>query len=165
MDKYIEKNIREDYHNLVNLLIEKNISITTMESATSGQIASLITDTEDSSKIFKGAYITYSNEAKVELGVPLEVIIKHSVYSKETAIKMATIAKDKMKADIGIGITGTMGNVDPNNPDSSTPGKVFFAIAYKEVEAFEVNIAPQPSRLMYKLAVAKEIYDVIIKMI
>ena len=35
-----------------------------MESCTSGQIASLITDSEGSSAIFKGALITYSNEFK-----------------------------------------------------------------------------------------------------
>ena len=43
---YNESDIRKDYHNLTKLLIEKNMTITTMESATSGQIASLITDTE-----------------------------------------------------------------------------------------------------------------------
>ena len=43
--KYVEKDIRQDYRKLTELLIEWNMSITTMESATAGQIASLITDT------------------------------------------------------------------------------------------------------------------------
>ena len=47
-EKYDEKEIREDYRKLTKLLIEKKMTITTMESATSGQIASLITDTEGS---------------------------------------------------------------------------------------------------------------------
>ena len=60
---YNESDIRKDYHNLTKLLIEKNMTITTMESATSGQIASLITDTEGSSAIlirmhlFRDGYI------------------------------------------------------------------------------------------------------------
>ena len=65
---YNESDIRKDYHNLTKLLIEKNMTITTMESATSGQIASLITDTEGSSAILKGAFITYCNEAKIMQG-------------------------------------------------------------------------------------------------
>ena len=66
---YNESDIRKDYHNLTKLLIEKNMTITTMESATSGQIASLITDTEGSSAILKGAFITYCNEAKIMIGM------------------------------------------------------------------------------------------------
>ena len=52
--KYDEKEIRADYRRLTKLLIEKKLTITTMESATSGQIASLITDTEGSSAVLKG---------------------------------------------------------------------------------------------------------------
>lgn len=44
--EYQEQVIREHYRTLTKFLIEKNMTITTMESATSGQIASLITDTE-----------------------------------------------------------------------------------------------------------------------
>ena len=79
---YNESDIRKDYHNLTKLLIEKNMTITTMESATSGQIASLITDTEGSSAILKGAFITYCNEAKIMQGVPAEILDKYTVYSK-----------------------------------------------------------------------------------
>ena len=60
-----------------------------MESCTSGLIASLITDTEGASAVMKGAYITYSNEAKVLHGVPKETIDKYGVYSYETAEDMA----------------------------------------------------------------------------
>ena len=55
---YIEEETRGHYHSLTKLLIEKGLTITTMESATSGQIASLITDTEGSSAVLKGAFIT-----------------------------------------------------------------------------------------------------------
>lgn len=71
---YHEADIRNDYRKLTKLLIEKNLTITTMESATSGQIASLITDTEGSSAVLKGAFVTYCNEAKIMQGVPAEVL-------------------------------------------------------------------------------------------
>ena len=90
MDKIIEeKEIRERYRKLTKKLVEKGISVTTMESCTSGQIASFITDTEGASAVLKGAFVTYSNEAKIMLGVPAETIDMFGVYSKETAAEMA----------------------------------------------------------------------------
>lgn len=65
---YSEKDIRDDYRSLTKLLIQKNMTISTMESATAGQIVSLITDTEGASAIIKGAFVTYCNEAKIMQG-------------------------------------------------------------------------------------------------
>lgn len=168
---YDERETRAHYRALTEFLIEKELTITTMESATSGQIASLITDTEGSSAVLKGAFITYSNEAKIQQGVPAEIIEKYTVYSRETAEAMALACMKAYGADIGIGVTGTMGNADPANPEASVPGQVYFAIGMNnaggsnaaagsslEVESFYLELEPQPSRLAYKLAVAEEVY-------
>ena len=161
---YNESDIRKDYHNLTKLLIEKNMTITTMESATSGQIASLITDTEGSSAIIKGAFITYCNEAKIMQGVPAEILDKYTVYSKETAEAMAKACAKTYNANIGIGVTGTMGNIDPANSDASVPGRVYFAIVTDgKVESYYVELEPQPTRLAYKLAVAKKVCDALMR--
>ena len=173
---YNEQEIRDHYRRLTKLLIDRKYTITTMESATSGQIASLITDTEGSSAVLKGAFITYSNEAKILQGVPAETIEKYTVYSRETAEAMAAACMKAYNAQIGIGVTGTMGNVDPANPDASVPGQVYFAIGMHNgigsedgtmsdqpvIESFHLELEPQPSRLMYKLAVAEEVYKVLI---
>ena len=140
------------------------MTITTMESATSGQIASLITDTEGSSAILKGAFITYCNEAKIMQGVPAEILDKYTVYSKETAEAMAKACAKTYNANIGIGVTGTMGNIDPANPDVSVPGRVYFAIVTDgKVESYYVELEPQPTRLAYKLAVAKKVCDALMR--
>ena len=187
MKEYNESEIRNHYHELTDLLIERGLTITTMESATSGQLASLITDTEGSSAVLKGAFVTYCNEAKILQGVPAEILERYTVYSGETAEAMAEACRKAYDADIGIGVTGTMGNVDPANPEASVPGQVYFAIAMRgarEEEAvsggpaasspiencpasdiltssYYIELAPQPTRLMYKLAVAEEIYQVL----
>lgn len=159
-----EVDIRENYHKLTQLLISRHLTITTMESATSGQIASLITDTEGSSAVLKGAFVTYCNEAKIMQGIPAEIIDKYTVYSKETAGAMAKACRKAYNANIGIGVTGTMGNVDPANPNASVPGQVYFAIDIDgDVEAYYVEIPVQPTRLAYKLAVAEEIYEELVK--
>ena len=158
--------IRKQYKALTELLIEKKLTITTMESATSGQIASLITDTEGSSAVLKGAFVTYCNEAKIQQGVPAEIIETYTVYSKETAQAMAEACKTAYQADIGIGVTGTMGNVDPANADASVPGKVYFAIAYQEkTTTYERRIPPQESRQVYKMAVAYEIVNELLQLL
>lgn len=161
-----ENFIRSNYLNLTKLLIEKNISISTMESATSGQIASLITDTPGASAIFKGAYISYSNEEKIRLGVPSKTIETFSVYSEETACEMANICRKDFIVDIGIGITGTMGNIDPKNSEASIPGKVFFAISTpSSTYSFSCQLESKNSRLEYKLAVAQIIYEKLISIV
>jgi PncC family amidohydrolase len=163
---YDEDEIREDYKKLTKLLIERKMTITTMESATSGQIASLITDTEGSSAVLRGAFVTYCNEAKIMQGVPVEILDKYTVYSKETAKAMAEVSGQIYHADVSVGVTGTMGNIDPENPDASIPGQVYFAISINgNVETYYVEIPHQASRLSYKLAVAKEVYDAIMERI
>ncbi len=112
---------------LTKYLIDNNLEIATMESCTSGLIASNITDYEGSSAIMKGSYISYSNEAKIMFGVPSDIIDTYGVYSAETAIEMARVAKDTFKSDISIGVTGSFSNVDPNNKDSIA-GEIYFQI-------------------------------------
>ena len=151
MTEVNEIEVRKKYEALTRLLIQKNRTITTMESCTSGQIASLITDTEGSSAIIKGAFVTYSNEAKIMQGVPEEIIQKYGVYSLETAEEMAKACRNTYKADYGVGVTGSFGNVDPNNEDS-VPGEVYFAISYDGgIKSYHCKVPVQKSRLLYKL--------------
>ena len=155
-----EREIRRKYESLTRLLIARQMTITTMESATAGQLVSLITDTEGASAICKGALVTYSNEAKVRYGVPKEVIDEYSVYSRETASAMARASAMAYQADIGIGVTGTMGNVDPANVMASVPGKVYYAFDIKGKSiAYEAQLACCDSRYEYKLAVAEQVVD------
>lgn len=116
---------------VVKALIKKNLKITTMESCTGGLLISTITDVEGASNITDGGFVTYSNKQKIAVGVPEETIETYGVYSKETALKMAEVCRAKMKCHIGVGITGTLSNVDINNPDSKQ-GEVYFCIKYGE---------------------------------
>ncbi len=103
--------------------------------------------------------MTYSNEAKVRQGVPAEIIDIYGVYSPQCAIAMAEACRTAFEADIGIGITGSFGNVDPNNQDSK-PGEVFFAIATRDgTRPYHCTFPPQSSRLAYKLYMADVIAD------
>lgn len=155
-----KEKIRSEYINFTKQLIEKNITITTMESCTGGLISSLITDTEGSSAIFAGSFVTYSNNAKIMLGVPSETIKKYSVYSEKTAKAMAIAARNSFNAMLGIGVTGTTGNIDPKNQKDSVPGKIYFAISTEQkTESFSIKLPPQDSRADYKFLAAEKILE------
>ena len=161
-----ERSVREKYRELTLLLIRKKLSITTMESCTSGLIASLITDTEGASAVLRGAYVTYSNEAKIMAGVPEETIRKYSVYSAETAEAMALSCREAFHASIGIGITGTFGNIDPENREASEPGEVWFSIAHPQgVRTRHFSLPILESRYHYKLAAADAVADELAKIL
>ena len=141
------KNIWEE---IVKKLIEKKLTISTMESCTGGGIANEITNISSASEVLKVSYVTYSNEAKIKFGVPEKIIEKYTVYSKETAIEMAKAAKEQSKADITIGITGQLGRIDPANPIDKL-NVVYFAISDKNdnITVKQVNV-PEESRKKQK---------------
>ncbi|MBR5245742.1 MAG: CinA family protein [Clostridia bacterium] len=163
---YNEQEIRNEYAKLTKLLIEKNLTITTMESCTSGQIASLITDTEGASSVLKGAFVTYCNESKIMQGVPEETIEKYSVYSKETACAMAEACRKAYNADVGVGVTGSLENVDPENENASKPGSVWFSFSFKDkVYDYYFEFLPQSTRFECKMMVAEKIVCELLKVL
>ena len=130
---------QKEKNSIIKKLIDTHTTISTMESCTSGMIASTITDTEGASAIFPGGYVTYLNETKIFIGVEEEIIQKYGVYSKECAEAMAKTVQEKLHTDIAVGITGTTGNIDPNNADS-VQGQVYFCIRMgKENHTYELE--------------------------
>lgn len=151
--------IHEKYELITRTLIQASRSITTMESCTSGAVASLLTDTEGASSVMKGAFVTYSNEAKIRMGVDAAIIDTYGVYSPQTAAAMARAAAEAYDADIAVGITGSFGNADPANPDS-VPGEVHFAIHIQgQTETFLLRGISVPTRREAKLMVAEAVAD------
>lgn len=152
---YTVESVRAGYTELTRLLIARGLTITAMESATAGLIASLITDTEGASAVLRGSFVTYSNEAKMMQGVPGKILAEYTVYSPETAAAMADACAAAYGADIGIGITGTTGNVDPENPENSVPGRIHYALRYRSrTHTFSASLPSLPDRPSYKLAAA-----------
>lgn len=129
---------------VVNLLIEKKMTIATMESCTGGFVASSITDIDGSSSVLKFSAVTYSNEYKIKMGVSKDIIDKYSVYSMNVAREMAKKISDFANSDIGVGITGKINRVDENNLFGDD-NKIYYAIydknsdKYYEYELIAIN--------------------------
>lgn len=151
------KNNINNWSKIVNILAKKNLTIATMESCTGGAIANEITNISGASSILKESYITYSNEAKIKQGVPKEIIKKYTVYSQETAIAMAKAVKEKTGSSIGIGVTGQLGRLDPNNQVGNI-NCVWFAIVDENDKVLVKKvIVPNVERKNQKQSVINEI--------
>jgi len=100
------------------LLLRRHWSVTTAESCTGGLIAGAITDVAGSSGWFERGFVTYSNEAKIEmLGVSAETLAAHGAVSEATAREMAMGALRNGEATLAIAVTGIAG------PAGGTPTK------------------------------------------
>jgi len=97
---------------------QRRLLIATAESCTGGWAAQVITHTAGSSAWFERGFVTYSNEAKIDmLGVRAETLEKFGAVSQETAVEMAEGALNNSNALISLAITGIAG------PTGGSPGK------------------------------------------
>lgn len=151
---------------IIEILTNKNKTISTMESCTGGALASAITDIEGASEILKFSAVTYSNEYKIKMGVDSHIIDKYSVYSKETAMEMAHNIAIFANSNYGVGITGKLNRVDKNNPFGED-NKVFICIYDKDNRQdylLEV-LATEKSRNANKQLVINEIIKKLLEII
>ena len=98
--------------------LQRRLLLATAESCTGGWAAQVITHTAGSSEWFERGFVTYSNDAKVELlDVAPETLSRHGAVSEETAAEMAAGALKNSKALFSLAITGIAG------PTGGSPGK------------------------------------------
>lgn len=118
--------------NLVHLLIDKKLTISTAESCTGGLLSSLITSVPDSSKIFECGICSYSNRIKHKLlNIPQNTLYEKGEVSKETAEYMSREIKLISNSDIGVAITGIAG---PSGGTKEKPvGLVYISTFYKNI--------------------------------
>ena len=151
---------------VVNLLIEKKMTIATMESCTGGFVASSITDIDGSSSVLKFSAVTYSNEYKIKMGVSKEVIDKYSVYSINVAREMAKKISDFANSDIGVGITGKINRVDENNLFGDN-NKIFYAIydknndKYYEYELIAIKDTRLNNKKYIMECISKSLFEIL----
>ncbi len=118
---------------LHDLLISKNLTISTAESCTGGELSHLITSVSGSSQYFLGGICTYQTQKKIEiLGVSEDLIKEKTVVSEEVAQAMSLGAQKLFKTDISLSTTGVAG---PNSDEfESEIGTVFYSVRIKNFE-------------------------------
>ncbi len=118
------KNLAEK---LVKKLIKNKLKISFAESCTGGLLSSIITSINGSSKVFNLGFITYSNNAKINiLKVPKKIIARHGSVSKECCLSMVKNLSKISGSNISVSITGIAG---PNGGTKLKPvGLVYIGI-------------------------------------
>ncbi|MER9306621.1 CinA family protein [Mesorhizobium sp. M0293] len=117
---------------LANALLQacqkRGIMLATAESCTGGMIIAALTDIAGSSTVVDRGFITYSNEAKMDmLGVLAVTLEAHGAVSRETAIEMAKGALARSRAGLTLAVTGVAG---PGGGSVEKPvGLVWFGVA------------------------------------
>lgn len=116
----------------------QNLKLATAESCTGGMISAAITDIPGSSSVLDRGFVTYSNDAKMDmLNVSRGTLEEHGAVSAECAIQMANGALNNSLADIAVSVTGIAG---PDGGNNEKPvGLVYFGLAQKglETESFK----------------------------
>jgi nicotinamide-nucleotide amidase len=106
----------------------RNIKIAVAESCTGGWLSAHLTEIAGSSAVFDRGFVTYSNEAKIDmLGVPSAILTQFGAVSEPCARAMAAGVLDNApEADLSAAITGIAG---PGGGSAEKPvGLVHLAI-------------------------------------
>lgn len=111
---------------LLQLYRNNGLTIATAESCTGGLIAGVLTSIAGSSDVVDRGFVTYTNQAKMELvGVPAQLIDSHGAVSSEVAEAMARGTMERSPAAVSISVTGIAG---PGGGNEAKPvGLVHFA--------------------------------------
>jgi len=112
--------------------------VTIAESCTGGLVASALTEIPGSSDVIEASFVTYSNEAKLDLlGVSSDVLETFGAVSIAVAWSMAQGALEKTGADVAVAITGVAG---PGGGSVKKPvGTVVFARAERGGDPADVH--------------------------
>ncbi len=119
LGKHVYGTGRDDLAVVVGRLLRaKKLQLAVAESCTGGLLGQRITSVSGASDYFVGGFITYANDAKVELtGVRLETLQANGAVSEEVARELVLGAVARTGAQAGIAITGIAG------PTGGTPDK------------------------------------------
>jgi nicotinamide-nucleotide amidase len=99
-------------------LKRRKLTIAVAESCTGGLLSEVLSAHGGSSEHFNGGAVVYSNEAKtIFMDVPPQLIASHGAVSSVVAGALARGARTRLRAKVGLGVTGIAG------PGGATPGK------------------------------------------
>jgi nicotinamide-nucleotide amidase len=123
----MDREMIEAAQTLLDLCARKKLTLGVAESCTGGLLAAALTEIPGSSRVFDRGFVTYSNEAKQQIGVAAATIERYGAVSRPTAEAMAKAVLANAPVTLAASITGIAG------PDGGTSGKpvglVHFTVA------------------------------------
>ncbi len=102
--------IEDEARRIISAFSSRGLMISTAESCTGGLIAGALTEIAGSSAVVDRGFVTYTNEAKMDLlGVNAATLAAHGAVSEQTALQMVQGALFRSRADIAVAVTGIAG--------------------------------------------------------
>lgn len=124
--QYLPEIPTSDAAELVGVLIDRGLTIATAESCSGGMVAALLASVPDSSRVFRGGVVAYTDELKESLlEVSPELIARHGAISGRVAAAMAAGAKRVTGADLSVAVSGATGAA----AEGKQPGLTYIAVA------------------------------------
>lgn len=135
---------------------ESDLRIAFAESCTGGLLSALFTEIAGSSDVFERGFVTYSNQAKMDLlGVKKQTLEKFGAVSRETAEEMANGVIKNSQADIAISVTGIAG---PGGGSEEKPvGLVYIGFVRKGEEVMVKKLNLDGNRSEVRMSVLREV--------
>ena len=107
---------------VLQLLGERNLSLGLAESVTGGLVAGRVTSVPGASAVFRGSVVSYASEVKFDvLGVPVGPVV-----SEAAARAMAEGAREVLRSDVALSLTGVAG---PSEQDGQPVGTLCLGVA------------------------------------
>lgn len=137
MDDCLDPALIDEARRVVTANLATGRRVVVAESCTGGLVSAALTAIAGSSAVFEAGYITYSNEAKMDmLAVNSNILETFGAVSIATAWAMAQGALTRSQADVAVAITGIAG---PDGGSEQKPvGTVVFARAQKGKDSEDV---------------------------
>ncbi len=124
---------------LVRLAQQHRLTLLTVESCTAGALACALSEVEGAAQTLHGGFVVYTKANKTAaLGVPVELIARHTAVSAAVARAMVTGGLARTPADIAMAITGVAGP-EPDQ-DGNPVGLAFIAAAHRDGRILEERL-------------------------
>ncbi|MBB6329191.1 nicotinamide-nucleotide amidase [Chryseobacterium sediminis] len=149
---------------LAEMLIERNLTISTAESCTGGELAKMITSVSGSSKYFLGGIVPYATERKIKiLNVSKETVDQFTVVSEEVAQEMAKGCQQLFETNISLSTTGVAG--PGKGEDGKEIGTVYYTIRINDkAETFKLYM-PHLERVDFMNFVSQKVIQDLVSLL
>ncbi len=149
---------------LAEMLTERNLTISTAESCTGGELAKMITSVSGSSKYFLGGMVAYATEKKIKiLNVSRETVDQFTVVSEEVAREMARGCQELFETHISLSTTGVAG--PGKGEDGKDIGTVYYTIRINDNEVTSKLYMPHLERVDFMDFVSQKVIQDLVSLL
>ncbi|MDR6370500.1 nicotinamide-nucleotide amidase [Chryseobacterium bernardetii] len=149
---------------LAEMLTERNLTISTAESCTGGELAKMITSVSGSSKYFLGGMVAYATEKKIKiLNVSRQTVDEFTVVSEQVAQEMAKGCQQLFETHISLSTTGVAG--PGKGEDGKDIGTVYYTIRINDQEVTSKLYMPHLERVDFMDFVSQKVIQDLVSLL